>query len=96
MPVLPAFGGKLNSTSATLRAAVGVWRRSIRRSTRAASALARSGCGCISREWSDGASAERPPKTIGPVEPSSSGMATIIVASTGISPRSEDCHCSSV
>ena len=31
----------------------------------------------------------RPPNTIGPVAPSSSGIATIIVASTGSSPRSE-------
>ena len=35
----------------------------------------------------------RPPKTIGPVAPSSSGIATIIVASTGIRPRSEALQC---
>ena len=42
------------------------------------------------------AASVRPPKTIGPVAPSSSGMATIIVASTGSRPRSEPPHCSSV
>jgi hypothetical protein len=35
----------------------------------------------------------RPPKTIEPVAPSSSGIATIIVASTGKRPRDEPCHC---
>ena len=39
---------------------------------------------------------ERPPNTIGPVAPSSSGIATIMVASTGIRPRSDAPHCSSV
>jgi hypothetical protein len=38
----------------------------------------------------------RPPKTIEPVAPSSSGMATIMVASTGSRPRSEPPHWSSV
>ena len=35
------------------------------------------------------ARSERPPNTIGPVAPSSSGIATIMVVSTGSSPRSE-------
>ena len=39
---------------------------------------------------------DRPPKIIGPVAPSSSGIATMMVASTGSSPRSERRHCSSV
>ena len=38
----------------------------------------------------------RPPNTIEPVAPSSSGIATMMVDSTGISPRSEAPHCSSV
>ena len=38
----------------------------------------------------------RPPKTSGIVEPSSSGIATIIVLSTGIRPRSEPPQVSSV
>jgi hypothetical protein len=39
---------------------------------------------------------ERPPNTIGPVAPSSSGIATMMVDSTGSRPRSEASHCSSV
>ncbi len=39
---------------------------------------------------------ERPPNTIGAVAPSSSGIATIMVASTGDRPRSPASHCSSV
>ena len=38
VPVLPALGGKLNSTIAILRSARGVWRSVTRRSSRAASA----------------------------------------------------------
>ena len=40
--------------------------------------------------------AERPPNTIGLIAPSSSGIATIIVASTGSRPRASASHCSSV
>ena len=42
------------------------------------------------------APSERPPNTIGPVAPSSSGMATMMVVSTGIRPRSEAPQASSV
>ena len=42
------------------------------------------------------AESERPPNTIGPVAPSSSGIATMIVVSTGIRPRSDAPHCSKV
>ena len=38
----------------------------------------------------------RPPNTIEPVAPSSSGIATIMVASTGNNPRDEPPHWSSV
>ena len=47
---------------------------------------ARSGLGCMSRERSGAASRERPPNSIGPVAPSSSGIATIMVVSTGSRP----------
>jgi hypothetical protein len=94
VPVLPALGGKLNTTSATLRSA-----RSLRRSAtsarraRPACRCARCSCACpaSSAIWPSpkvqparsrcrwpGAPA-RPPNTIGPVAPSSSGMATIMV-----------------
>ena len=46
--------------------------------------------------WRPSERLERPPKTIGPVAPSSSGIATMMVASTGERPRSDASHCSSV
>ena len=104
--MLPALGGKLNTTSASLR-----WARSLRRKatillTRAASMLARSGHDAMSwvRSWSVKVQAwwqpvqvtpalpGRPPNTIGAMEPSNSGMATMMVLSTGSRPRSEAPH----
>ena len=110
MPVLPALGGKLNSTTATLRSARCLRRRATSLSTRAASISARSTQVCMSRPRLDGgntqprwqpvqvapAESERPPKTIELVAPSSSGIATMIVDSTGSRPRSEAAHCSRV
>ena len=110
MPVLPALGGKLKSTAATLRSARSLRRRSTSLPTRAASASARSVQVCMSwscsaclkvqlrsQPWQAAPAASlRPPKTIGPVQPSSSGMAIIIVASTGSRPRSEPPQDSSV
>ena len=93
VPVLPAFGGKLNSTIATLRSARSARRSATSLATRAASISARSVQTCMSRALSlpgkcsrgrsragHAGASERPPKTIGPVAPSSSGMATIMVA----------------
>ena len=96
MPVAPAFGGKLKRTMASFRSATGVRRSATMRPTRAASIAARSGWARMSRPCSGPAPVERPPNTIGPVDPSSSGIATIMVASTGIRPRSDDSHCSRV
>ncbi len=110
VPVLPAFGGKLKTTAARRRSARSLRRRSTSLPTRAASASARSEQVCMS--WSCSAALKvqwrsqplqavpaaslRPPKTIGPVQPSSSGMAIIIVASTGSRPRPESPQVSSV
>jgi hypothetical protein len=113
VPVAPALGGKLNTTSATLRSARCERRSATSRPTRAASMSARSGQ--LNMSWPDSADASfeagawkvqarsqpvqatcaalpRPPNTIEPVAPSSSGIATIIVASTGSRPRSEPPH----
>ena len=57
------------------------------RATRAASMDVRSGCGTMSRRRSPPSADDRPPKVIGQMPPSSSGIATIIVASTGSRPR---------
>ncbi len=46
--------------------------------------------------FADPADWERPPKTMGLVAPSSSGIATMMVDSTGSSPRSEASHCSTL
>jgi hypothetical protein len=92
--VAPAFGGKLNSTMASLRSARAVLRSVTSLSTRAASTSVRSGAELMLRLLP--LTSDRPPKTIGPVAPSSSGIATMMVASTGIRPRSLDSHCSSV
>jgi hypothetical protein len=110
VPVAPAFGGKLNTTAATLRCARSERRRSTSLPTRAASASARSTQLCMSwasatfsnlQAWAQPVQAmcwelPRPPNTIEPVAPSSSGMATIIVASTGNRPRGDAPHWSSV
>ena len=104
MPVVPALGGKLNSTVAILRSARSDRRSATSLATRAASFAARSGFGTMSREQftpsqpaqrSAGTSEapQRPPKVIGQMPPSSSGIATIIVASTGNRPRGSDFHC---
>ena len=89
MPVAPAFGGKLNSAIASLRSLRADLRSWICLSTRRASMLARSGWTCMSRTWPSSAWIDRPPNTIEPVAPSSSGSATIIVASTGSRPFSD-------
>ena len=109
MPTLPALGGKLKSTMPTRRSTRSVRRSATSLATRAASISARSGQECIARAPSIGkehareqpvqvppAESERPPKTIGLVAPSSSGIATMMVVSTGIRPRSEAPHCSRV
>ena len=108
MPVLPALGGKLNSTIPTRRSARSERRRATSRETRAASTPARSMQTCMSRAVSDAGNTqaraqpvhmppeERPPNTIGFVAPSSSGMATMMVDSTGSRPRSDPPHWSSV
>ena len=90
---MPALGGKLNSTVATLRSARGPRRSATSLATRAASIAARSGCGHHVAALSPGVAAERPPKVIGQMPPSSSGMATIMVASTGSNPRLSALHC---
>ena len=119
--MLPALGGKLKTTTATLRSARWLRRRVTRRSTLAASICARSGqvamscctlralplCSCALswppkvQRWSHPvqvtpAPPGRPPKTVGLVAPSSSGMATMMVLSTGSKPRSEPPHWSRV
>ena len=76
------------------------------RATRAASIPARSGWDAMLRlqlvasQPSHGvavcARPQRPPNVIGATPPSSSGSATIIVASTGSSPRGSACHWSRV
>ena len=110
VPVLPALGGKLKITAATLRCARSARRRSISLPTRAASMSARSMQLCMSCDSATFLNVQpceqpvqamcsalpRPPNTIDPVAPSSSGIATIIVASTGSSPRAEPPHWSSV
>ena len=87
MPVAAGIGRKLNSTIAILRSARALRRSATSRATRAASIAARSG---MRRHVAPPVAApplERPPKVIGQIAPSSSGIATIIVASTGVSPR---------
>ena len=91
----PAFGGKLNSTMASLRSARSDRRRATSLATRAASIAARSPCALMARRES-GLASDRPPNVIGMMAPSSSGIATIMVASTGDRPRASPCHCSSV
>jgi len=76
------------------------------RVTRSAKVAARSGCETMSRAQvrpSQPAQRsavcdrpQRPPNVIGKVAPSSSGNATIMVASTGVSPRGSWFHCASV
>jgi hypothetical protein len=70
--------------------------------TRAASIAARSGCEAMSRAQDLPSQPahfsavcdrpQRPPNVIGRIPPSSSGMATIIVASTGSRPRASASH----
>ncbi len=96
MPVAPALGGKLNSTAASFRSAFAVRRSDTSRATRSASRAARSGWTRMSLALSAPEFAERPPNTVGVVAPSSSGIATIMVASTGDRPRSPASHCSRV
>jgi hypothetical protein len=98
-PVAPELGGKLKITAATRRSARSRGAQVDSLPTRAASvgpldaavhvardhvleaaAVAAAGAG-------DVGAVARPPNTIAPVAPSSSGMATIIVASTGSRPR---------
>ena len=101
-PTAPAFGGKLNSTMATLRSARAVRRRRTMRVTLAASASARSGQACMRgaepagvnwqrrpQPWQGAAPSARPPNTVGATAPSSSGIATIMVDSTGDRPADE-------
>ena len=83
VPVAPALGGKLNSTMASLRSPTGVARSATIRATRAARAAARPGWLFMSWVATLSVLSERPPKTIGEVAPSSSGIATMIVDSTG-------------
>ena len=99
MPVLPALGGKLNRTMADL--ALGARRAAQRDQLGDAGGQRRRparACDCMSR----GLLARRrlPPSgrrtPSSPVAPSSSGSATIMVASTGSRPRSEPSHWSSV
>ena len=99
VPVCPAFGGKLNKTTAILRSARSDLRNLTNFSTRAATASARSVWDTISWRLCPSvtlADSERPPNTIAPVAPSSSGREIIIVDSIGNKPRSESCHCSMV
>ena len=78
MPVLPAFGGKLNSTMRDL--ALGARGAAQRDQLGHARGQRRRPARCMARCMSRGLRrrrrllAERPPKTIGPVAPSSSGM----------------------
>ena len=106
-PVAPAFGGKLNRTIARLRSARSERRSATSLATLPASASARSGHACISRVSADGGKAHRrpqpvqgspepsarPPNTLGSTAPSSSGIATIIVASRGSRPWRLAPHC---
>ena len=97
MPTVPALGGKLNSTTAILRSARALRRSATMRATR----LGQHGGAFrmhhhVARRLSSPAAPERPPNVIGQMPPSSSGIATIIVASTGSSPRGSAFHCSSV
>ena len=120
--MLPALGGKLKTTNATLRCPRSLRRSVTSRSTRAASICARSGqvaMSCCTLRMPPGAASGaeswpvkvqrwsqpvqvtpgppgRPPKTVGLVAPSSSGMATMMVLSTGSRPRSEPPHWSRV
>ena len=87
MPVLPAFGGKLNSTIAILRSARAARRSATqlghaRRQHRGPLRMRRHVAAAVA-----GRRGERPPNVIGQIAPSSSGIATIMVASTGIRPR---------
>ena len=104
MPTAPALGGKLNNTKATRLSRRAARRIATSAATRAASVLARSGWLTMSLEQlvpsqpgQRSAIAERPqrpPNVAGIIPPSSSGSATIIVASTGSSPRGSCSHCS--
>ena len=78
---------------AVVGSARAVRRSDTQRCTRAASIAARSAATTMSCAAPAPWPPARPPKTIEPVAPSSSGIATIIVASTGSSPRDEPCHC---
>ena len=101
--MLPAFGGKLKIVSATLRLARSLWRSATSFSIRPASTSTLSGCALMQERplgqvprlraqthgWVPVAFSVRPPNTIVPVAPSSSGIATMMVVSIGIRPRSE-------
>ena len=100
VPMRPALGGKLKITKATLRSCFTVLRIAINLVTRAASMAVRSMQ--VNMSWAlvltskvqalwhpvqaTPAAPARPPKTIGFVAPSSSGIAIIKVFSTGIKP----------
>jgi hypothetical protein len=101
-PVAPELGGKLKMVMAMRRSARAARRRAISLATLPASAAARSGSPrmawigpVISFFGVDGA-ALRPPNTLGQIAPSSSGRATIIVASSGTSPVRRARHSSIV
>ena len=100
VPMRPALGGKLNITSATLRSCLTVLRIAMSLVTRAANMAVRStqvnmSCALVLTSkvqalWqpvqATPAAPARPPKIMGLVAPSSSGIAIIKVFSTGIKP----------
>ena len=94
VPDAPALGGKLNSTTRDLALGARPVRRSATsRATRAASMPAARCCmsghvaACNVSVQPVQSPRQRPPNTIGLIAPSSSGIATMMVASTGSRPR---------
>ena len=98
--MLPLFGGKLKIVTARRRSARAARRRSTIAASRSASSVTRSSSGCMqarpegqASSWREqmqalalAAPSERPPKTMEPIAPSSSGIATISVVSIGVRP----------